>query len=703
MADKIDRDKNGNSESALRHRAEGKLSRSPDRTRELKEKASEEIIHELHVHQIELEVQNEELKRVQLELDASRSNYQGKYQDLYDFAPVGYLTLTHKGIITGVNLTGASILAMPRPKLIGRGFGRFVAPESLEEWYKHIVSVLRHERKQSCDLKLKREDGSTFYARVESIRMAAPVEPQRENNDGHELRIAVTDITERKMAEESQKLLSAAIEHTAEGIVITDATGIIQYVNPAEEIISGYSRDELIGQGAEIFKSDKHDEDFHANMWETIRAGKVWSGRFINKKKDGTEYHEDSTISPVYDKSGKLTNFIAVKRDVTQKLALQEQLFQAQKMESIGTLADGFAHDFNNSLQVIDGCVDLILSNKDLPATVKSEMEVIKETVDSSAELIKGMMVFSRKAPVKFKTIELNKVVAQTRSMLIRSIPKVIEIDILLADDLWATKGDKIQIGQILMNLGINARDAMPDGGKITVQTQNTILDEEYRRFDPLAKPGRYALLTVSDTGAGMDKEKVSHIFEPFFSTKEAGKGTGLGLSVVYGIVEKHNGRIICDSELSVGTTFRIYFPAIEQVPQKQYAEKKEPPKGKCETILVVDDEPNFLEVTSRLLNRANYRVITASNGKDALKLYGEHRKEIRLVILDLLMPEMNGKQCLEALRNIDPKVRVLIATGNATQGMAEDLKAAGARRFIKKPFDIARLLEKIRKVIDEG
>ena len=231
---------------------------------------------------------------------------------------------------------------------------------------------------------------------------------------------------------------------------------------------------------------------------------------------------------------------------------------------------------------------------------------------------------------------------------------------------------------------------------------ENKILDEEYHRFDPLVKPGRYSLLTVSDTGAGMDKQTISHIFEPFFTTKEAGKGTGLGLAVVYGIVEQHAGRIICDSEPSEGTTFRIYFPAIEQVPQQQRYEKKEPPKGQGQTIFVVDDESNFLETTSRLLNRANYRVINASNGKEALKLYEKHRDKIRLVILDLLMPEMGGKQCLEALRKMDPNVRVIIATGKTTQRVVEDLKEAGAKGFIKKPFDMSRLLEEIRKIIDE-
>jgi PAS domain S-box-containing protein len=960
MTGKMDLNENGSNESILRHLAEGKLSRSPDTTQELKEKTPEEIIHELHVHQIEMEMQNEELKRVQRELEESRSNYRGKYQELYDFAPVGYFTLTRKGLITEVNLTGATLLGMPRPKLIKRGFGHFVSPKSLDLWDKHIISVLGHEEKQTCDLRLIREDESTFYARINSIRIVVPDEWKGETGETHLIHMAVTDVTDwmwaekelreseeryrtvadftydweywvdpegnflycspsceritgysakefiddpdlmnriihpddrtemldhyhkvRKVtpdavnaidfriirrdgatrwighvcqpvydqkgqisgrragnrditeltqaqlrlekerahlrtlvqtipdliwlknpdgvyltcnsrferffgakeaeiagktdydfvdadladsfrehdriamaagkpsineewvtcaddghrelletiktpmhdsdgsligvlgiarditaarkAEETEKRLATAIEHTAEGIVITDAAGIIQYVNPAEEIISGYSSDELIGQGADIFKSDKHPADFHTNMWATITAGKVWSGRFINKKKDGTEYHEDSTISPVYDKSGKLTNFIAVKHDVTQKLALQEQLFQAQKMEAIGTLTGGFAHDFNNKLQVIDGCVELILFNKDLQETIKPDLETIKQAINICSELIKGMMVFSRKTPVEFQPIELNKIVAQTRSMLTRSIPKMIEIDLLLADDLWTINASASQIDQILMNLAVNASDAMPDGGRLTIQTQNMILDDEFLRPYPHAKPGRYVLFSVTDSGTGMEKETVKHIFEPFFTTKESDKGTGLGLAVVYRIVEQHGGRIICDSEPSVGTTFSIYFPAIEEVPQEQYSEKKEPPRGQGETILLVDDEPSFLEIVSRQLTRYNYKIITALNGKEALELYEKHREEIKLIILDLMMPAMGGAECLQTLLTMDPKIRVLIVSGGLKPGMADELIAEGAKGSVEKPFDMNRILEKIRKVIDES
>ena len=602
MTDKMDLNDNVHGRRALRATAEDQVGKSPDTTLELKDKTPEEIIHELRVHQIELEIQNEELKRVQLELEESRNKYQHRYQDLYDFAPIGDFTLTHKGIIRDVNLAGASLLVMPRSKLIGRGFGHFVAPESLDQWDQHIINVLGHEENQNCDLTLTSENGSSFFARLESIRMHAPAGLPEVSQGTYLVSIAVIDISERKRAEESlreagafldtllnaipapvfykdtdgryigfnksfeefygktqqdlvgksvfdiaprdlaevyhakdlelfhnpgaqvydsqvkdargavhdvvfhkstfsdpqghvlgligvilditerkraaerEQLLGAAIEHAADGIVITDTTGTIQYVNPAEETISGYSRDELVGHGADIFKSDKHHEDFHRNLWETIRAGNVWSGRFINRKKDGTEYNEDATISPVYDKSGNLTNFVAVKHDVTKQLELQGQLFQSQKMEAVGTLAGGLAHDFNNMLQVIQGLLDVILSSPDLPPDeIRSILKDMEKAAASGAELIKGMMVFVRKTPLELRPIELNKLVAQTKSMLARSIPKMIEIDLLLDDDLWTIKAAPNQIDQILMNLAINARDAMPDGGRLTIKTENTI------------------------------------------------------------------------------------------------------------------------------------------------------------------------------------------------------------------------------------
>ena len=337
-----------------------------------------------------------------------------------------------------------------------------------------------------------------------------------------------------------------------------------------------------------------------------------------------------------------------------------------------------------------------------LPEKIQSSLNNIDRAATSGAELIKGMMLLSKKMPFKLRPVDVNTIVTSFESLIYRTIPKEIKIQILMAHDLPAINGDPTQIEQVLINLAINARDAMPDGGGLTIETRNTLLDEEFCRFYPDLKPGRYLLLSVTDTGKGMDQETLKHIFEPFFTTKEPGKGTGLGLSVVYGIVEKHGGKIVCDSKPSVGTTFRIYFPAIGELPQEQYFEKKEPPKGQGETILLVDDEPLLRDIVVRQLVGANYRVIKASNGNEALNLYKEHREQISLVILDLLMPRMSGKQCLEALRKLDPKVRVLIASGALNSEIEGDLKEIGARGLIAKPFDTPQLLEKIRKIIDE-
>jgi PAS domain S-box-containing protein len=631
-----------------------------------------------------------EHKQVEEELRKSET----KFAKAFNCAPaLMTLSKADEGTILDVNDKFCEVSGFSRAECIGRtsiDVG-WLLPE---DRIRLIEELQAHGSVRGMDLKAQtknRKEIELIYS-GELMQTAS-----------HKLLLSTAlDVTERNRAEKSQKLQSTAIEQAAEAIIITDARGVIQYVNHAQEILSGYGIHELVGQTPNVLNSDFHEANFHEQIWDTIGVGKAWSGRFINRKKDGTEYHEDATISPIYDQSGNLTNFVVVKHDVTKQIELQAQLLQAQKMEAIGTLAGGFAHDFNNKLQVIAGYVELMLCDKDLPENYKHDIGIIKQAVDSSAELIKGMMVFSRKTPAELQSLELNKLVEQTRSMLSRSIPKTIEIDLLLADDLWTIKAAPNQIDQILMNLAVNASDAMTDGGRLTIKTNNIVLDDEFCSAYPNTKPGRYALITVTDTGAGMNKDTASRIFEPFFTTKGPGKGTGLGLSVVYGIVEQHGGRIICESKPSEGTTFKIYFPAIDEVNEEEYSEKKEPPKGQGETILLVDDEPHLVDIVSRQLVRANYSVIKASNGYEALNVYEKHRKEIGLVILDLLMPGLSGKQCLEALRKFDPNVRVLIASGAMNSAIEVDLKEIGAKGFIAKPFDTPQLLEKIRKIIDE-
>ena len=701
-------------------------------------KELQSLVHELQVHQVELEMQNDELKRVQLALEASRD----EFQDLYDFSPVGYFTLTEKGLITQVNLTGANLVGMARPKLIQKRFEQFVAIESEAQLYRHFSSVLKHVEKQACDLMLRRGDGSTFHARLESIRMDAPAEQADVSEGAYVVRLAVSDIGERKRSEEQiklnetrlqslyeisqfraktiqdfldftldhairltgskvgyiyyydadkrqfilntwskdvmkqcevvepqtvyelektgiwgeavrqktaiiindfqafnplrkgypsghvelfkfmttpifqddkivavvgvankksdyddsdvrqvsllmdsvwrmidrrqaaerEQLLSTAVVQAAESVIITDASGIIQYTNPTAETISGYSSDELIGRTANILKSGKQDDFFYKALWETINAGRIWSGRFINKKKDGTEYQEDASISPVYDKSGKLTNFVAVKRDVTKEIELQEQLFHAQKMESLGVMAGAIAHDFNNLLMATLGNLELALTDRNLESKTRMAIENAIQASERSAALSHQMLVYSGSAFYTPKDLDLgeqaNKLAKKNKDLLKSVIPKTTTLHFEINEGLPLIRGDEDQIQRLITNLVLNASESIGDNtGEVNLTTGVIDCDEAYlsgSRLQEKPSPGRFVFLEVSDTGCGMDANTQHKLFDPFFTTKFWGRG--LGMAEVMGIVKGHHGAIMVESEVGKGTRIRVLFPAPKKV-----------------------------------------------------------------------------------------------------------------------------------------
>jgi len=436
-------------------------------------------------------------------------------------------------------------------------------------------------------------------------------------------------------------------------------------------------------------------------MWNTLARGERWAGRLTKKRKNGSQYEEDVTISPVRDLTDRIVNYVAVKRDVTKEALLERQLLQAQKMEAVGTLAGGIAHDFNNLLQVVIGYSELIVLREGLDIRLKDDVNRINEAARNGADLVHRLLTFSRKTEIKARPLNLNYQINQVRKLLQRIVPKMIEIELVLDGNLAAINADPTQVEQILMNLAVNARDAMPEGGKLTIETKDVVLDEDYCKTHLETAPGRYVLLIMSDSGQGMDKETLEHIFEPFYTTKGAGEGTGLGLAMVYGIVKQHHGYITCYSEPETGTTFKIYFPALVSEPQVEDALSKPVPRGGSETILLVDDEEVIRNLGERLLTESGYRVLTAVNGKKALEIYGPSRKEISLVILDLMMPEMGGKQCLNEILKIDPKARVLIASGYTVNGPTRGALAAGAKGFVNKPYDMRELLTTVREVLD--
>ncbi len=369
-----------------------------------------------------------------------------------------------------------------------------------------------------------------------------------------------------------------AIEQAGENIIITDAEGRILYVNPAFEETTGHTREEALGKNPNILKSGKQDREFYRQMWNTLVRGEVWRGRLINKRKDGALYEEDATISPIKDEAGRIINYVAVKRDVTTELIMQKQLLQAQKMEAIGTLAGGIAHDFNNLLQAILGYSDLLLMGKKAGDSDRKRLEIIHRAARDGADLVSRILTFSRRAEVRARPIDLNEEIRRVEKLLRRTVPKMIEIKLLLADSLNVIDADPAQLEQILLNLAVNAQHAMPDGGQILIETNNVSLNDEYLRTHLNAKAGDYVLLTVSDTGVGIAPNVQDRIFEPFFTTKTNGEGTGLGLAMVHGIVSQHGAYIRCYSEHGIGTSFKIYFPISETEQLWELAETREMP-----------------------------------------------------------------------------------------------------------------------------
>ena len=475
-------------------------------------------------------------------------------------------------------------------------------------------------------------------------------------------------------------------------------------MNPAFEKITGYSRKEAIGQNPRFLKSGHQDKAFYRELWRTINSGQTWSGRMVNRRKNGEIFHEEATISPVRDSDGVIVNFVAVKRDVTKEINLEQRLRRSEKMEAIGTMAGGIAHDFNNILSAITGYSELALD--ELSRDIQMAQRDLRQVLSAAARaksLIRQILTFSREVEPDLKPLDLNKVLSQSLGMLERTLPKTIEIRFDRHDSLPYIRADFSQIEQVILNLGTNARDAMGGSGTLFIQTSEEYLDLDYCRMEEGLEPGRYVKLEISDTGCGMDKSIQERIFEPFFTTKEPGKGTGLGLAMVFGIIKAHKGHLTCYSQPDQGSTFKLYLPVLEQADRDFSLLEQanaELPIGN-ETILLVDDEEQLREMTGRILEDRGFSVCQAENGEQGLELYRDAPGEIDLVVLDLSMPGMGGQKCLEKLLELDPEAKVVISSGYAANGAVARTLETGAAAFVSKPYNKSKLLHTVRQVLD--
>jgi len=489
-------------------------------------------------------------------------------------------------------------------------------------------------------------------------------------------------------------------------IMITDLHGIIEYVNPAFEVLTGYTRDEMCGKTPRILKSGEQGLEIYQGVWKTILAGNAYRGILANRKKNGELYYVEESICPVRDAAGKITHFISNGRDLTERLRLEAQLMQSQKMDAIGNLAGGVAHDFNNLLTIITSYAELALDTVPQQSPLESKIQEILLAARRAAELTRQLLAFSRKQPQALRIADLNQVIARIANTLPRLIGEDIEFTFVRGEGLGRVRIDPLQIEQVLMNLAANARDAMPQGGHLRIETCDLRLDDDSIHCKQGIIPtGRYALITVTDDGRGILPKHLPHMFEPFYTTKPAGKGTGLGLATVYGIVKQNKGFIWAYSERRMGTVFKIYLPCLGRRDNAGEAEdvKVEGVARGSETIPLVEDEQAVRRATAEFLTLQGYTVLEAKDGLEALSVAKKHRSPIHLLFTDVVMPNMSGGQLANELAQLRPENKLLFVSGYAGKTVLDHKVLDLETNFLQKPYSLKQLSLKIRYALNHG
>ena len=494
--------------------------------------------------------------------------------------------------------------------------------------------------------------------------------------------------------------LPEVVQQAGESIVVTDLTGAIRYVNPAFERVTGYSKREALGQNPRFLKSGRTDASVFEQLWATILSGQVWKGRFINRRKDGTFFHEDATVFPLRNPQGELAGYAAVKRDVTREVELEEKLREVQGLETVGRLAGGIAHDFNNLLSVILNLS--ALGAKSLPDEhpLQGDLNEIHRAGKRAESLTRRLLAFSRRQVLQPVVVDLNELSRELVKTLQQMMGEQVEVKTELADGLWPVMVDPGQIEQVILSLAANSRDAMPRGGRFVVRTDNV---------PPV--PGSngnvvsLVRLSVTDTGCGMDETVQTKLFQPFFTTKERGKGTGLGLPAVYGIVKQSGGSIEVQTAPGKGTTFLISFPRVAGQSRRPAAalRPRMPQPNGVGTVLVTDDEEMLRQTIHRILTRAGYKVLLAGGGQEALALVRDHPGTIELLLTDLAMPGMGGGELAQQATALRPQMRVLFMSGYPDGELADRGIDISAHGYLQKPLGIETLSRKVREMLGQA
>jgi PAS domain S-box-containing protein len=627
------------------------------------------------------------------------------FEQLLEATPDAIAGANDEGKIVLVNSQTEALFGYTRERLLGEEV-EVLVPDRFGDLLRHHVEdcfaePLTRPRGTKLELCGLREDGSEFPAEISLSSI--------ETDEGLVVTVAIRDVTERRAAEEK---FEQFLEFAPDAIVGAMPTGEIVLVNQQAETLFGYTRDELIGKLVESLVPERFRE-VHPNhrndYFREPRTRPMGAGvELYAMRKDGTEFPAEISLSSIDTEEGTLAT-VAV-RDVSDRAegererALLEQLHQAQRMESVGQLAGGIAHDFNNILGVIMNYAEFVADVQAPGSEAFDDVEEIRRAAERAAALTRQLLIFSRREVVQPEVLDLGQVVSGLENLLHRALGERVELETLFEGDLMSIEADPGQIEQVLVNLAVNARDAMPDGGRLLIEVGNAELDEEYAYMHPDTEPGDYVRLKVSDTGIGMDEKTIRQAFEPFFTTKGKAEGTGLGLATVYGIVTGAGGRIDIYSEPGMGTTIKIHLPASSVAPSEGEARSKERPAGRGEVVLVVEDEPDVRRMAERILAKGGYSVIGAGGGAEALDVCRRTDRPIHLLLTDVIMPGMLGTELVGQINKIRPELEIIFMSGYSHEVLAPGaLSEQGAGSFIEKPFSASELLQAVRGLLDAG
>ena len=635
-----------------------------------------------------------EAKRLTAQATAS----QDLLASAFDVSPHGLVLTDPEGDIVLVNRQACEIFGYPEAELLGRSVD-LLLPAGLRR--SHAAHRKEYARVPTArlmgigrELEAVRKDGRGIVVEV-------GLAPVMKGDRPHVL-ASIVDVTKRKETQARLEWLSLAVEQSPIAVVMTDLDGHIQYVNAAFTRNTGYSPDEVLGKTPRILKSGETSPAVYRDLWATIREGRVWHGDLVNRRKDGTLYEDAMWVFPITDGRGKVVRLLALKEDVSRKRSLEAQLRQAQRMESIGRLAGGVAHDFNNILTAIFGYTELVSETLAPDSPQREDLDEIRKASQRASALTRQLLAFSRQQVLQPVVAETNELVENLEKMLRRIVSEDIKVRLALSPATGNIRVDPGQFDQVLMNLVVNARDAMPKGGSLVIETANAELDEQYAMEHQPVTPGPYVLIAVSDTGSGIPPEVRSRIFEPFFTTKEIGKGTGLGLSTVYGIIKQSGGYVWVYSEMGKGTTFKIYLPRVD-IPADtgEFAVQPKELKG-TETVLLAEDDETLRHLTTGILRRLGYTVLAATTPENARAIARDHHGPIHLLLTDVVMPGSSGRDLARELATSRPQTKVLFVSGYTGEAMVQHGLTEPGLSYLQKPYTPGVLAAKVREVLSK-